>query len=86
MNSRRRHVQKPRARHWAVSADESQQSYEGYAKRTMKRALAATRLRHAHRLANTVGTEFQNGDEKPFQTADKVEQKINRNLLHLLEN
>jgi len=30
------------------------------AKRTMERALAATRKRHAHRLANAAGTDVQN--------------------------
>ena len=38
---------------------------EGYAERTMMRALAATRKRHADRLAtasaNVTGTEFGNG-------------------------
>jgi hypothetical protein len=40
-------------------------AHEGYAERTMMRALAATRKRHAHRLAtasaNVTGTEFRNG-------------------------
>lgn len=36
----------------ALSAHKTQQSYEGYAKRNMARALSATRKRHAHRLAN----------------------------------
>ncbi len=45
----------------APSAHKSQQSYEGYAKRTMKRALAATRKRHAHLLANEARTSIQNG-------------------------
>ena len=44
----------------ALSAHKSQQAYEGYAKRTMERALSATRKRHAHRLANAAGTEFRN--------------------------
>lgn len=44
----------------ALSAHKSQQAYEGYAKRTMERALSATRKRHAHRLANVVGTNIQN--------------------------
>ena len=44
----------------ALSAHKSQQAYEGYAKRTMERALSATRKRHAHLLANAVGTEFRN--------------------------
>ena len=39
----------------ALSAHKSQQAYEGYAKRTMERALSATRKRHAHRLANVPG-------------------------------
>src|SRR5580765_4043663 len=34
----------------ALSAHKSQQAYEGYAKRTAKRMLSATRKRHAHRL------------------------------------
>ena len=59
----------------ALSAHKSQQSYEGYAKRTMRRALAATRKRHAHRLANSAGTEFQNGKQNSFQNGDFLEQK-----------
>jgi hypothetical protein len=46
-------------------------AYAGYAKGTMERALAATRKRHAHRLAsgpNVSGTEFPNGAAEPFQT------------------
>jgi hypothetical protein len=43
----------------ALSAHKSR-AYEGYAKRTMERALAATRKRHAHRLANASGTDVQN--------------------------
>jgi hypothetical protein len=47
----------------ALSAHKSR-AYESYAKRTMERALAATRKRHAHRLAgvqNDSGPEFRNG-------------------------
>lgn len=44
----------------ALSAHTSR-AYEGYAKRTEKRALAATRRRHAHRLAS--GAAEQNGIE-----------------------
>lgn len=44
----------------ALSAHKTQQSYEGYAKRNMKRALSATRKRHAHRLANASETSVQN--------------------------
>jgi hypothetical protein len=35
----------------ALSAHKSHQAYQGYAKRTMERAMAATRKRFAHRLA-----------------------------------
>ena len=51
----------------ALSAHKSQQSYEGYAKRTMKRALAATRKRHAHLLANETRTDIQNGGRNEVQ-------------------
>jgi hypothetical protein len=51
----------------ALSAHKSQQAYEGYAKRTMERALSATRKRHAHRLANARGTNIQNGGQTDVQ-------------------
>lgn len=51
----------------ALSAHKSQQAYEGYAKRTMERALSATRKRHAHRLANGRGTNIQNGGQNHVQ-------------------
>jgi integrase len=51
----------------ALSAHKSQQAYEGYAKRTMERALSATRKRHAHRLANTAGTGVQNEQQNGVQ-------------------
>src|SRR5580700_10934014 len=53
----------------ALSAHKSR-AYETYAKRTMERALAATRKRHAHRLAasaNSTGTEFRNEPQNPFR-------------------
>jgi hypothetical protein len=53
----------------ALSAHKSR-AYEGYAKRTMERALAATRKRHAHRIAslsNAQGTEFRNEARKEFR-------------------
>jgi len=53
----------------ALSAHKSR-AYESYAKRTMERALAATRKRHAHRIAgesNTAGTEFRNGPQVEFR-------------------
>jgi hypothetical protein len=54
----------------ALSAHKSS-AYEGYAKRTMKRALAATRKRHAHRLGNEMGTDFRNDHQKPFRNDEK---------------
>ena len=53
----------------ALSAHKSR-AYEGYAKRTMERALAATRKRHAHRIAslsNAQGTKFRNEARKEFR-------------------
>lgn len=51
----------------ALSAHRSQQAYEGYAKRTIERALSATRKRHAHRLVNAQGTEFRNESRNRFR-------------------
>jgi hypothetical protein len=56
----------------ALSAHKSR-AYEGYAKRTMERALAATRKRHAHltaAVANSEGTEFRNERQNPFRNDD----------------
>jgi hypothetical protein len=53
----------------ALSAHKSR-AYEGHAKRTMERALAATRKRHAHRIAassNAQGTEFRNEAQNEFR-------------------
>ena len=50
----------------ALSAHKSR-AYEGYAKRTMERALAATRKRHAHRLTNATGTDVQNDPQNSVQ-------------------
>jgi hypothetical protein len=53
----------------ALSAHKSR-AYETYAKRTMERALAATRKRHAHRIAgetNAQRTEFRNGQRTDFR-------------------
>jgi hypothetical protein len=44
----------------ALSAHRTQQSYVGYAKRTESAWLAATRKRHAHKLANEMATDVQN--------------------------
>jgi hypothetical protein len=51
----------------ALSGHRTDRAYTGYAKRTMERALAATRKRHAHLLANVEGTKFQNEARKAFQ-------------------
>ena len=56
----------------ALSAHKSR-AYEGYAKRTMERALAATRKRHAHRItasSNAQGTEFRNEAQNEFRNAE----------------
>jgi hypothetical protein len=55
----------------ALSAHRSQQSYEGYAKRTIERALPATRKRHAHRLANEQRTFIQNDAQTDLQNEGK---------------
>jgi hypothetical protein len=57
----------------ALSAHRSK-AYEGYAKRTFERALAATRKRHAHRLTNATGTEFRNEPRFSFRNEDPGEQ------------
>jgi hypothetical protein len=57
----------------ALSAHKSQQAYEGYAKRTIERALSATRKRHAHRLANGTGTSIQNARQNRIQNGDASE-------------
>ncbi len=46
----------------ALSGHKTAQAYRGYAKETMQRALAATRKRHAHLLAQKQFEE-QNADE-----------------------
>ncbi len=64
----------------ALSAHKTRESYLGYAKRTMKRALSATRKRIAHRIANAAAnaprTEFQNGPESSLQNKC-MDQKVN---------
>jgi hypothetical protein len=58
----------------ALSGHKTAQAYRGYAKETMRRALAATRKRHAHLLAQRQleeqsSTEFPNGGRSPFPNA-----------------
>jgi hypothetical protein len=55
----------------ALSAPKTASAYAGYAKRTIERALSATRKRHAHRLANAAGTEFRNETRKQFRNEDR---------------
>jgi hypothetical protein len=54
----------------ALSGHRTDRAYSGYAKLTMERALAATRKRHGHLLANAQGTKFQNAGRKTFQNED----------------
>lgn len=51
----------------ALSGHRTQRSYQGYAKRTLERALPAARKRYAHRLANSSGTNFQNEARRDIQ-------------------
>ena len=60
----------------ALSAHKSQQAYQGYATRTMGRALSATRKRHAHRLANAAGTNIQNEPRNDIQNACAEKNKL----------
>jgi hypothetical protein len=60
----------------ALSAHKSQQAYQGYAKRTMGRALSATRKWHAHRLANAAGTDIQNDLRNDIQNDEIAKNKI----------
>ena len=43
-----------------LSGHRTKRAYEGYAERTLERALPATRKRYAHDLANARGTSVQN--------------------------
>lgn len=60
----------------ALSAHKSQQAYEGYAKRTLERALSATRKRHAHRLANAQGTFIRNEGQNLFRNENNERGKF----------
>lgn len=51
----------------ALSGHRTDRAYGGYAKQTMERALAATRKRYAHRLANERGTSVQNAAQNAIQ-------------------
>jgi hypothetical protein len=58
----------------ALSGHKTAQSYRGYAKETLERALSATRKRRAHRLANETATNIQNEHKNDIQNEPK-EQK-----------
>jgi len=51
----------------ALSGHRTDRAYSGYAKQTMERALAATRKRHAHRIANEQSTSIQNAGQNAIQ-------------------
>ena len=51
----------------ALSGHRTQRAYEGYAKRTLERALPATRKRYAHALANVQSTSVQNAPPPAVQ-------------------
>ena len=51
----------------ALSGHRTVQAYRGYAKETFDRALAATRKRHAHRMANVDRTSIQNEGRNGIQ-------------------
>jgi hypothetical protein len=51
----------------ALSGHRTQRAYEGYAKRTLERALPTTRKRYAHALANAQGTTIQNAPRSSVQ-------------------
>jgi uncharacterized protein with gpF-like domain len=42
----------------ALSGHRTQRAYQGYAKRTLERALPATRKRHAHRIATSTAEQL----------------------------
>ena len=51
----------------ALSGHRTQRAYEGYAKRTLERALPATRKRYAHAIANVQSTSIQNAPRSGVQ-------------------
>jgi hypothetical protein len=57
----------------ALSGHRTQRSYQGYAKRSLERALPATRKRYAHRLANAQGTRIQNAPRPDIQNEEQAD-------------
>jgi hypothetical protein len=55
----------------ALSGHRTDRAYGGYAKLTQERALAATRKRHAHILANEESTKIQNDARNDIQNDDR---------------
>jgi hypothetical protein len=53
-----------------LSGHRTQRAYEGHAKRTLARALPATRKRYAHALANVQGTVIPNEARSGIQNDD----------------
>jgi len=50
-----------------LSGHKTVQAYRGYAKKTLERALPATRKRYAHLLANKSATHLQNDGKNALQ-------------------
>ncbi len=59
----------------ALSAHRTKESYEGYAKRNLPRALSATRKRYAHVLANASETGLQNSAANGVQNENPADSK-----------
>jgi hypothetical protein len=59
----------------ALSAHRTKESYEGYAKRNLPRALSATRKRYAHVLANASETGVQNSAANGVQNENPADSR-----------
>lgn len=57
----------------ALSAHKSK-AYDGYAKRTEKRALAATRKRHAHRLMQQIEAPAEAASHSEIDNRGRIRQ------------
>jgi len=55
----------------ALSGHQTAESYRRYPKETFERALAATRKRHAHRVANETATNVRNDGQNSGRNGDK---------------
>lgn len=71
----------------ALSTHKTQQSYEGYAKRTAKRMLSATLKRHAHKEAEAMAAAAKNEAETSVQNgaADSVQNELSKNARNPLQ-